>query len=133
LTPIAPALSNGAVAAVQHVRNPISLARLVMERTPHSLIAGAGLSATGWDELIMKVVWCKAGCDYTLQGHDAQAAAEKAMGVMADRAQGLGGLMLIDRSGQIGVSFNTPRMARAWVENDQIVARIERDVSAARI
>ena len=35
-------LDNGAVAAVQHVRNPISLARLVMERTPHSLIAGTG-------------------------------------------------------------------------------------------
>ena len=35
-------LDNGAVAAVQHVRNPISLARLVMERTSHSLIAGLG-------------------------------------------------------------------------------------------
>src|SRR5512136_3443334 len=35
-------LNNGAVAAVQHVRNPIALARLVMERTSHSLIAGAG-------------------------------------------------------------------------------------------
>ena len=35
-------LKNGAVAAVQHVRNPISLARLVMEKTPHALIAGPG-------------------------------------------------------------------------------------------
>jgi beta-aspartyl-peptidase (threonine type) len=35
-------LDNGAVAAVQHVRNPISLARQVMERTPHALIAGTG-------------------------------------------------------------------------------------------
>ena len=31
-------LNNGAVAAVQHVRNPISVARLVMERTTHSLL-----------------------------------------------------------------------------------------------
>ena len=35
-------LNNGAVAAVQHVRNPISLARLVMERTSHSLLPGLG-------------------------------------------------------------------------------------------
>ena len=215
-------LESGAVAAVQHVRNPISLARLVMERTPHALIAGtgaerfaqaqgielcdeselltghelerwrmiraqrdfsvvkafgerphgtvgavardgrghiaagtstggtpnkmqgrvgdspligcgcyaddlsAGASATGWGESIMKVVLCKAVCDYTTQGYSAQGAADKAIGVLADRAQGLGGLIVIDRSGQIGVSFNTPRMARAWVENDQIIARVER-------
>jgi len=32
----------GAVAAVQRVRHPISLARLVMERTPHHMLVGAG-------------------------------------------------------------------------------------------
>jgi beta-aspartyl-peptidase (threonine type) len=35
-------LACGAVAGVSTVRNPISLARLVMERTPHVLLAGAG-------------------------------------------------------------------------------------------
>jgi len=216
-------LDNGAVAAVQHVRNPISLARQVMERTPHALIAGtgaerfaqtqgiplcdeselltgrelerwrmiqaqqdfsvaeafggpphgtvgavardvhghiaagtstggtpnklqgrvgdstligcgcyaddlsAGASATGWGESIMKVVLCKTVCDYTTQSHAAQAAADKAIKVLAKRAHGLGGLIVIDRSGQIGVSFNTPRMARAWVARDQIIARIDRD------
>ena len=32
----------GAIAAVRNVRNPIKLARLVMERTPHVLLAGKG-------------------------------------------------------------------------------------------
>ncbi|MGH6885008.1 MAG: isoaspartyl peptidase/L-asparaginase family protein [Geminicoccales bacterium] len=32
----------GAVAGVTHVRNPIDLARMVMERTPHVLLAGEG-------------------------------------------------------------------------------------------
>ncbi len=32
----------GAVGAVEHVKNPISLARLVMERSPHVLLVGAG-------------------------------------------------------------------------------------------
>ena len=214
-------LNNGAVAAVQHVRNPISLARLVMEHTSHSLLTSvgaehfaqtqgvelcdeselltghelerwkiikaqknysvqeafsgkphgtvgavardraghiaagtstggtpnkmqgrvgdspligcgcyaddlsAGASATGWGESIMKVVLCKAACDYVTQGITAQAAAEKAIGVLADRAQGLGGLIVIDRFSQIGMSFNTPRMARAWIENGEIVARVE--------
>jgi beta-aspartyl-peptidase (threonine type) len=216
-------LNNGAVAAVQHVRNPISLARMVMERTAHSLLTGlgaehfaqaqgvelcdeselltgqelerwkvikalkdfsvreafggkphgtvgavardrdghiaagtstggtpnklqgrvgdspligcgcyaddlsAGASATGWGESVMKVVLCKAVCDFTAQGLDAQRAADKAIGVLADRALGLGGLIVIDRFGQIGVSFNTPRMARAWIYEDQIIARVERD------
>lgn len=35
-------LDNGAVAAVQCIANPISLARLVMEKTPHALLAGTG-------------------------------------------------------------------------------------------
>jgi L-asparaginase / beta-aspartyl-peptidase len=35
-------LNAGAVAALQHVKNPISLARLVMEKSPHVMMVGAG-------------------------------------------------------------------------------------------
>jgi beta-aspartyl-peptidase (threonine type) len=35
-------LAAGAVAGVRHIRNPVALARLVMERSPHVLLAGAG-------------------------------------------------------------------------------------------
>jgi beta-aspartyl-peptidase (threonine type) len=35
-------LRAGAVASVQHIVNPISLARLVMEKTPHVLLVGEG-------------------------------------------------------------------------------------------
>ena len=35
-------LRAGAVAGVQHVKNPIELARRVMEKSPHVLLAGAG-------------------------------------------------------------------------------------------
>lgn len=38
-------LSGGAVAAVTNVRNPILLAREVMQRTPHVLLAGEGAEA----------------------------------------------------------------------------------------
>ena len=43
-------LATGAVAAVKTVRNPISLARLVMERSPHVLLVGDGAEAFG-DEM----------------------------------------------------------------------------------
>jgi len=35
----------GAVASVRRIRNPVSLARLVMERTPHVLLVGEGAEA----------------------------------------------------------------------------------------
>lgn len=35
-------LKAGAVAAVRHIRNPIGLARLVMERSPHVMLVGEG-------------------------------------------------------------------------------------------
>lgn len=38
-------LKAGAVAAVRHVRNPISLARMVMEHSPHVMLVGDGAEA----------------------------------------------------------------------------------------
>ena len=35
-------LRSGAVAGVHNTRNPVSLARLVMERSPHVMVAGRG-------------------------------------------------------------------------------------------
>ena len=36
------ALEAGAVAAIEEVRNPVSVARLIMEKTPHVMLAGPG-------------------------------------------------------------------------------------------
>ena len=38
-------LKAGAVASVKHIKNPISLARMVMEKTPHVMMDGAGAEA----------------------------------------------------------------------------------------
>jgi beta-aspartyl-peptidase (threonine type) len=40
-------LNAGAVAALQHIRNPIVLARLVMAESPHVMLVGAGAEAFG--------------------------------------------------------------------------------------
>lgn len=216
-------LNSGAVAAVQHIRNPISLARLVMERSPHALIVGegaarfaqsqgvelveeselltgqelerwraikeqpnfsvksafagdrrphgtggavaldmnghlacgtstggtpnklqgrvgdspligcgayaddlsAGASATGWGESIMKIVMCKSACDFVAHGLQAQSAADKVIELLVERAQGVGGVIVIDQTGNLGCAYNTPRMARAWIENDHVAVRVD--------
>ncbi len=38
----------GAVTGLGHVRNPITLARIVMEKSPHVMMAGAGAEALAW-------------------------------------------------------------------------------------
>jgi beta-aspartyl-peptidase (threonine type) len=43
-------LKAGAVAGVRHVKNPIELARMVMERTPHVLLAGEGAEEFALDQ-----------------------------------------------------------------------------------
>jgi L-asparaginase / beta-aspartyl-peptidase len=40
-------LTTGAVAGVKHIKNPIALARLVMEKSPHVLFAGEGAEEFG--------------------------------------------------------------------------------------
>ncbi|MFL5781380.1 MAG: isoaspartyl peptidase/L-asparaginase family protein [Thermoleophilaceae bacterium] len=56
---IASAAGAGAVACVTRVRNAVRLARGVMERTPHVLIAGRGAEALAveWDLETMKPDW----------------------------------------------------------------------------
>lgn len=207
------ALKTGAVAAIQRVRNPVSLARLVMERTDHCLLVGAGaeawartqgvpvcpivellevrelerwraqqadptfkphnafelstarrgtvgavardssgnlaaatstggtpnklpgrvgdspivgsgayadnhtagVSATGWGESLMKVVFSKMVCDLVGQGMTAQQAAAAGVRRLAERVGGLGGAIVIDSAGRVGLAYNTPRMAHAYI------------------
>lgn len=48
-------LRAGAVAGLRHVRNPVSLARAVMDRSPHVLLAGEGAEAFARDHAIALV------------------------------------------------------------------------------
>lgn len=208
-------LNTGAVAALRRTRYPITVARLVMERTQHTFLVGAGAeafarahgipefpqdnlitahererwrqakesptethrdfshdtvgavaldanghlavatstggtanklpgrvgdspligsgayaddqsgaaSATGWGESLMKIVISKTACDLIATGCTAQQAADAAIKRLAERVNGLGGLIVLDPQGNVGCAYNTPYMARAWVESDgKIVA-----------
>lgn len=44
-----------------------------------------------------------------------QSAARWAIHVLAERIDGLGGIIMLDRCGKVGYAFNTPRMAYAYL------------------
>jgi beta-aspartyl-peptidase (threonine type) len=86
-----------------------------------------GVSCTGWGEAIMKIVMAKtaaehlrhaASADPAQQAVAPQAAANACVRLLAERVQGRGGLILLDRDGRPGVAFNTSRMAYAYMSSD---------------
>ncbi len=91
-----------------------------------------GASCTGYGEAIMKVVLAKSAVDalrrpavcvdtpanISCGTSTADLAAREAVHLLAKRAHGAGGLILLDRAGNSGFAFNTPRMAYGFVSYD---------------
>ena len=91
-----------------------------------------GVSCTGYGEAIMKVVLAKTAVDLLRQRaicvdspaasssdtSTANLAAREAVHLFAKRTHATGGLVLLDRHGNPGFAFNTPRMAYGYVAPD---------------
>jgi len=91
-----------------------------------------GVSCTGYGEAIMKVVLAKTTVDLLRQraicvdspaasscdASTANIAAREAVHLFAKRTHATGGLVLLDRHGNPGFAFNTPRMAYGYVAPD---------------
>jgi beta-aspartyl-peptidase (threonine type) len=80
-----------------------------------------GVSCTGWGEAIMKIVMAKAAADFLRAGKSPQEAAQACVDLLAQRAKGTGGLILLDRAGRPGFAFNTPNMAYAYLPSGHAV------------
>lgn len=98
--------------------------RKLQGRVGDSPVIGAGAyadnvygaaSATGWGESILKVLLSKTACDL-LQDNDPDVAARKSIGILKNRVNGLGGIIMIDKNGEYGFYHNTPKMAFAYAE-----------------
>jgi L-asparaginase / beta-aspartyl-peptidase len=77
-----------------------------------------GASCTGWGEAIMRLVLAKSAVDRLAQSDSAartQSAARWAIHALAERVDGLGGIIMLDCCGNVGYAFNTPRMAYAYL------------------
>jgi len=99
-----------------------------------------GASCTGYGEAIMKIVMAKTAAGFLRYPPDgnktpgvsplqptahSQAAPESAMAaaratveILARRTHATGGLILLDRDGNPGWAFNTPRMSYGYVQSD---------------
>ena len=74
-------------------------------------------SCTGQGEAIMRLVLAKSAVDFLHEADDieAQTAARMAIAHLEERLQSTGGIILIDRSGNIGYARNTSHMPVGWV------------------
>jgi beta-aspartyl-peptidase (threonine type) len=77
-----------------------------------------GVSTTGWGEAIIKIVMAKTVIDFmNLNGGLPQPAIEKALEQLYRKVNGYGGAIALNKDGAIGLAYNTPRMARAYMTN----------------
>ena len=75
-----------------------------------------GVSTTGWGEAMIKVVMAKTVIDIMeANGGDPQQAAERGIDLMKRKADGYGGVIVLNHQGKIGIAYNTPRMARVYM------------------
>jgi beta-aspartyl-peptidase (threonine type) len=82
-----------------------------------------GVSTTGWGEAMIKVVMAKSVVDLMERnGGDPEAAAAEGIRILERKADGYGGVIAITRTGRIGIAYNTPRMARAYISADMAKA-----------
>ncbi len=72
-----------------------------------------GASSTGHGEDFIRLLLAKRAVDYLAAGMGAPAAAERAIQLLAERAGGHGGIILLDGDGQPGFARNTGSMAFA--------------------
>jgi len=82
------------------------------------------VSSTGHGEKIMKIVLAKEVINFIAQGCNAQEAADKGIKLIWERLRGRAGVIVLDKNGDIGISYNTPRMAYAYVKKGKIYSGI---------
>jgi beta-aspartyl-peptidase (threonine type) len=73
-----------------------------------------GASCTGWGEAIAKVILARMALHFLQERRDPQAAAQTAIQVLAQKVNGLGGIILLSPDGRPGWYCNTPYMAYAY-------------------
>lgn len=75
----------------------------------------AAVSCTGHGEDFVRLLIAKRTADFIARGNTAREAAEAAIAVLSARASGTGGLIVVDRKGDIGFAWNSQSMARAYM------------------
>jgi beta-aspartyl-peptidase (threonine type) len=80
-------------------------------------------SSTGLGEAIVKVTMARAACVRIREGASPREAALGAVGLLRERAQGEGGIIVVGPDGRLGWAYNTPRMSRALIRSGMSSAK----------
>ncbi|POX40047.1 beta-aspartyl-peptidase [Streptomyces sp. Ru73] len=104
-------LAAGAVAGVRHVRNPVSAARLVMEKTPHVLLSGEGAddfaAAHGLEPVTQDYYWTQARWDALMAAKKKSGGARSAATLADEQAKGTVGAVARDEKRDLAAATST--------------------------
>jgi len=97
----------GSVAGLKHIKNPIRLARLVMEKSPHVMMAGDGAEAFAKQQGVEFVDQKYFYTDRAWQALQADLAAEKKKAAQTDDHHGTVGAVALDQHGNLAAGTST--------------------------
>ena len=75
----------------------------------------AAISCTGHGEDFIRLLIAKRAADFVARGDVARGAAQAAIAVLGARATGRGGLIVVDRLGNVGFAWNSEHMSHAYL------------------
>ena len=75
----------------------------------------AAVSCTGDGEDFIRLLIAKRAVDFVASGMTARDAAEAAIAVLGAKSEGTGGLIVVDRLGNVGFDWNSENMAHAFI------------------
>jgi beta-aspartyl-peptidase (threonine type) len=75
----------------------------------------AAISCTGYGEDFIRLLLAKRAADFVAQGSSAQEAAEAAISILGDKTEGTGGLIVVDRDGNVGYAWNSENLVYAAI------------------
>ena len=97
----------GAVAAVYHVKNPIELARLVMDRSPHVLLVGDGAEEFALEQGVALVPRGDFRTEARSRQLEEERRAEAARAAGSAGSMGTVGAVALDRTGNLAAATST--------------------------
>ena len=75
----------------------------------------AAVSCTGYGEDFIRLLMAKRATDFVARGETARGAAEAAIALLGAKATGTGGLIVVDRKGNLGFAWNSQNMKHAYI------------------
>jgi L-asparaginase / beta-aspartyl-peptidase len=103
-------LRAGAVASVRHVRNPVDLARRVMEKSRHVLLVGAGAEEFALEESFVLVPNHYFRTAERLEQLESEQRGERVSDLVPPAAQGTVGAVALDANGNLAAATSTGGM-----------------------